>query len=316
MTDDQDLREDEEENEELLLALEESLCCKRMSPEAEMCQAEMKPYQMPDSMEVRLCVASFLLWSELVTHSLLCKSWRVLELEDTLWQVYFSTTWPRLARRREAESGGFSQPWRVLFRAQWTRGNHTEDAVEEDWLDFNAAQRLRMPSMDASTSCNLELKEAIRQCREDLLHKGLRVPLETDPEHICSSTCRLHRLNLDDCDAFLCETSGALHQCIQNVPCASCVASPDGCFLVCPVSGRCFPKNNTVNEEVQNDAPPNNDWDPELSAAQQVGRWFEQGYFMSEDQAAAKFGGRRPRWPRPGRSAEAFPFSPKRLRQC
>ena len=29
-----------------------------------------------------------------------------------------------------------------------------------------------------------------------------------------------------------------------------------------------------------------------------------RGYFMSEDQAAAKFGGRRPRWPRPGRSAE------------
>lgn len=84
MTDDQDLREDEEENEEpepvgrfwkkleldrsedvwnclqwrtcwiphdctgstcfeeLLLALEESLCCKRMSPEAEMCQAGNK----------------------------------------------------------------------------------------------------------------------------------------------------------------------------------------------------------------------------------------------------------------------------------
>jgi len=115
-------------------------------------------------------VASFLLWSELVTHSLLygsqiaviggsveaeflevtrvmlwsfllrypaktgfrCKSWRVLELEDTLWQagilakkrtlvirhfhmtylplqlddqVYFSTTWPRLARRREVGEG-------------------------------------------------------------------------------------------------------------------------------------------------------------------------------------------------------------------
>ncbi len=25
----------------------------------------------------------------------------------------------------EAESNGFSQPWRVLFRAQWSRGNHT-----------------------------------------------------------------------------------------------------------------------------------------------------------------------------------------------
>ena len=128
------------------------------------------------------------------------------------------------------------------------------------------------------------------------------------------------------------------------------VASPDDCFLVCPLSGYCFPKNNTVNEEVsfvscfwrvdscpmtdacvfvyfwvslhakchvlspwarnslesevQNDAPPSNDWehasaaligsrqctlswtcpplwrnskDPELSVAQQVGRWFEQG---------------------------------------
>lgn len=171
--------EDLEEDVDLLLALEESLCCKRVSLENEACQVEMvKPgHQIPDSMEVRLCVASFLLWSELVASSILCKAWRVLELEDTLWQVYFSTTWPRLARRREAVSGGFSQPWRVLFRAQWTRGNHKEDAVEEDWLDFNAAQRLRMirmPSMDSlSPTCDSDLKKALQRCREDLFQKGV-----------------------------------------------------------------------------------------------------------------------------------------------
>lgn len=120
------------------------------------------------------------------------------------------------------------------------------------------------------------------------------------------------------------------------------VASPDDCFLVCPVSGRCFPKSSTVNEEAwlalhtfplfrtarckfENEEPSRgrmswwnrlnltldkrkndrfalqgpdtrHEWernlvqsrcsrsdrghvpeDPELSAAQQVGRWFEQG---------------------------------------
>ena len=101
------------------------------------------------------------------------------------------------------------------------------------------------------------------------------------------------------------------------------VASPDDCSLVCPLSGYCFPKNNTVNEEVSfvscfwrvvSDrnwnlrckmmhlqamigSPPQlrlaanalchrhllrhldclTSKDPELSVAQQVGRWFEQG---------------------------------------
>ncbi|CAK9020319.1 unnamed protein product [Durusdinium trenchii] len=282
--------EEEEDNEDFLRALENSLCDHKYGSagsEVEAYQAHGELVRWP--LEVRLGVASFLLWSELVAYSLLCRAWRLLELEDTLWQVYFSTTWPRLAQRWEAIFGDFSQPWRVLFRAQWARGNHTEDALEEDWLDFNAVQKLKPPP-DALSTFESNLQQAICDCRKDLFQQGLRVPIQADAQHTCNSNCRLHRLNFENGDMFLCEASGNLHQCLQNIPCAGCVASPDDCFLVCPVSGRCFPKSSTVNEEGPD---TRHEWDPELSAAQQVGRWFEQGYFMSDEQAAASFGGRR-----------------------
>ncbi|CAJ1375381.1 unnamed protein product [Effrenium voratum] len=279
----------EEEDEELLLALEESLKRggKRSNTGLHETHASSQLVRWPQ--EVRLCVASFLPWSEIVAYSLLCRAWRALELEDTLWQVYFAATWPRLAERREAVPDGYPQPWRVLFRAQWAKGNHTEDALEEDWLDFRAAQGLKSKPTDSSTgSRHLKIQEALQQCREDLQQVGLRVPAEADANHTCDRLCRFHRLHLEG-DAFLCEVSGVLHQCAPSTPCASCVPSADDCFLVCPVSGRCFPKVNTVNEEAT-EAVPCHDWDPELSAAQQVGRWFEQGYFMSEEQARSAFG--------------------------
>jgi len=243
-------------------------------------------------LEVRLCVASFLPWTELVADSCLCHSWRVLEMEDTLWQVYFASTWPRMARRKKAAADDQGLPWRALFRAQWSKGgNRQEDALEEDWLDFSAAQGLeaRVASQRLPVLAWPEkLQRAIQRCREDLQRRNVKVPAEPDASHTCTQHCRFHPLLFEDADAFLCEESGALHVC-ENVPCSCCVASSEG-FLVCPVSGRCFPKNSTVNEETM-DAPVSYDCDPDLSAAQQVGRWFEQGYFMTEEQALAIFDG-------------------------
>eukprot|EP00439_Symbiodinium_sp_Y106_P075469 s3129_g14.t7 len=259
--------------------------------------SQVVPLMWP--VEVRLCVASFLPWTELVADSCLCHSWRILEMEDTLWQVYFASIWPRMARRKKAAADDQGLPWRALFRAQWSKGgNRQEDALEEDWLDFSAAQGLeaRVASQRPPVLAWPEkLQRATQRCREDLQRQNVKVPAEPDASHTCTQHCRFHPLLLEDADAFLCEESGALHVC-ENVPCSCCVASSEG-FLVCPVSGRCFPKNSTVNEEMM-DAPVSYDWDPDLSAAQQVGRWFEQGYFMSEEQALKVFdgsgAGRRP----------------------
>mmetsp|Transcript_30723 Transcript_30723/g.57533 ORF Transcript_30723/g.57533 Transcript_30723/m.57533 type:complete len:318 (+) Transcript_30723:86-1039(+) len=242
--------------------------------------------------EVRLSIASFLPWAELVADSLLCRAWRVLELEDSLWQVYFASTWPRMSRRKKASADPMGLPWRALFRAQWSSGSRQEDALEEDWLDFSAAQGMEyQPLAGACTSApssHMEkVRHAIQQCREDLRRQGVIVPAEVDASHVCTRHCRFRRLQVEDVDAFLCEATGALHQC-QSLPCSCCVASADD-FLVCPVSGRCFPKNTTVNEEA--DVQTCHEWDPELSAAQQVGRWFEQGYSMSEEQALSFFDG-------------------------
>eukprot|EP00931_Biecheleriopsis_adriatica_P043711 TRINITY_DN24977_c0_g1_i1.p1 TRINITY_DN24977_c0_g1~~TRINITY_DN24977_c0_g1_i1.p1 ORF type:complete len:351 (+),score=73.86 TRINITY_DN24977_c0_g1_i1:70-1122(+) len=302
----------EEENEELLLALEESLIPAGPTKRQVLCSLkERRPeaafghWLVHWPVEVRLCVATFLSWQELINFSLLCRAWKVLELEDALWEVYFSTTWPRLARRRKASADG-SIPWRELFRARWCRGSRAEDALEEDWLDFSAAEGLEAKASEAlrptaaqgavlaERAAAADLRRAMRRCREELFRRqGLLVPDKADSTHVCSQQCRFHRLSLENGgDAFICEVSGALHQCVQGVPCASCVVSADDFFLVCPVSGRCFPKNNTVNEEAA-DSVACHDWDPELSATQQVGRWFEQGYSMSEDQARAFFGGSR-----------------------
>jgi len=303
LEDDEDVEDLEEENEELLLALEESLtspakrqaCSPLPALTVSSAQAALGYRLVHWPVEVRLCIATFLGWLELMDYSLLCRAWRVLELEDALWQEYFIVAWPRLARRREAGTQGVL-PWRALFRARWERGNCGEDALEEDWLDFNAAQGLaatvanerRLPTSTSHETSFDTLQRAMRRCREDLRRQGIEVPEVADPEHVCGKRCRFHRLLLDsDEDAFLCEVSGALHQCKEGVPCPNWVSDAEECFMVCPISGRCCPRNNTVNEEAPDAV---HDWDPELNPAQQAGRWFEQGYSMSEEQARDFFG--------------------------
>ncbi|CAE8606794.1 unnamed protein product [Polarella glacialis] len=321
----------EEENEELLLALEESLSSSACGP-APLKRACLgladrdspkanTAHLMHWPVEVRLCIASFLPWKELMGDTLLCKSWKALDLQDALWKVFFISTWPRLARRREAGADG-AVPWRALFRARWARADRKEDSLEEDWLDFSAAQGLEacrgprdetrraapvlaIQEASAKRAAAAELERAVRRCREELMRsQGLQVPVEADAQHQCRHVepgCRFHRLGIDahgsGLDCFLCEVSGTLHMC-KSVPCGCCVRSADGCFLVCPVSGRCFPKDNSVNEEADESGRllgaevTSHNWDPELSAAQQIGRWFEQGYSMSEDQAHDFFGGK------------------------
>lgn len=263
--------------------------------------------------EVRLGVAAFLPWRELVGNARLCRAWRVVEAEDVLWKVYFGMTWPRLATRRAAgaRASGGGVAWRAIFRARWCTAERGEDALEEDWLDFSLAQRLGDgaprppgraaaapgPTAAAQLAAADDLRRALLRCREELLlTRGLHVPSEADGSHICTQGCRYHRLQLDSGgDAFLCEASGSVHQCRDGVPCECCVV--DDIFFICPASGRCFPKEMENCDEAGEaaEAAPVHDWDPDLSANQQFARWFEQGYSMSEEQATEYFDrGRRP----------------------
>lgn len=245
--------------------------------------------------EVRLCVASFLHWQEFVHAGAgLCKPWQALQAEDTLWQVYFQVTWPRYARRRDAKSSTHaSTPWCALFRSRWAEAHRGEDALEEDWLDFDAAldNEKLAATIPGPSAAELDLEVAVRCCRADLSRRrGVTIPVDPDPAHVCSSSCRFSRLNVR-AEAFLCETSGAVHICRPDVACDGSVVSDDGCFFVCPVSGHCVNKNDNF---ISGPAPEaTNDWDPELGASAQIHRWFQLGYDMTEDQARDFFDGRR-----------------------
>lgn len=291
--------ESEEENEELLIALEKSLAKDRSGTDAvkerekdiTACTA-ITVVGWP--LEVRLCIATFLPWTEVVTGSPLCRIWRNVELQDALWKGYFCSTWPRLAQRQSDLRLG-PTAWRALFRARWASKSRNEDALEEDWLDFRAAQGPAPLTGQSISSCrssaaSAELRLALKRCREDLEEQGRQVPQEVVAEHYCTKRCRYHKLGIDAYDAFMCEASGALHECRAEAPCDFCVATTDESFLVCPVSGRCFSKPSDDCEEVPDAAAANpaQAWELELGAAHS---WFEQGYSMSEDQARDYFGG-------------------------
>lgn len=242
--------------------------------------------------EVRLSIAVFVPWSELVRHTLLCRAMWVLEKEDVLWRLYFELEWPRLAQRKVA---GTDQAisWRSLFRSRWGEANRGEDAVAEDWLDFSAAQALGSPMLPAvsgpasgGSSAPEGLQHAIVRCKEDLERLyGIHVPRVV--QGACERACRYRKVPIDGA-AYVCEQCGRTHVCNPSIPCEGSMQNGDN-FLVCPVSGTCW---REAVENVDDQQEAGHDWDPELSAAQQHGIWFEQGYNMSEDQATSFFGAR------------------------
>ncbi|CAK0836661.1 unnamed protein product [Prorocentrum cordatum] len=246
--------------------------------------------------EVRLCVASFLPWREFVADTLICRSWRDLGRDDVVWQAHFRATWPRLARRWAAGPGDRAPRWRSLFRERWAAGHRGEDALEEDWLDFSVAEAsgaegCSRTAAEAAAALDRELglQQAVRRCREELLRsRGVRVPAEAVLDHCCTKLCVFHRVGVEG-DAFLCQGSGRLHVCCEGEPCDACMGSNEEFFLVCPASGRCWPRP-LQPADGKEEGPEQQDWDPELSAAQQHGLWFELGYGMSDAQADDFFG--------------------------
>mmetsp|Transcript_40852 Transcript_40852/g.73783 ORF Transcript_40852/g.73783 Transcript_40852/m.73783 type:complete len:369 (-) Transcript_40852:245-1351(-) len=300
----------------------ELLCAKRPRPSwLTNSTPAVKPSCLAEwPVEVRLCVAATLPWQEFMHHfSLLCRSWAALSKEESLWEAFFQSMWPRLSRRQDLKGNGTvqrrmpvsivqgsSSTWKTRFMSRWSvKENRREDSLAEDWLDFDAARDMGDEGHSdgiGPSVAELTLQVAVQRCREDLLQRrGIVVPLAPDETHTCTRHCRWHRVAAAG-EAFLCEASGALHLCRPGKACDFSVPSHDESFLVCPLSGHCVPWTGNLIEEVAEavvaegalsgsrpvadcEAAERFDWDPELGASTQMGRWFEQGYGMSEEHA-------------------------------
>mmetsp|Transcript_3227 Transcript_3227/g.8063 ORF Transcript_3227/g.8063 Transcript_3227/m.8063 type:complete len:301 (+) Transcript_3227:100-1002(+) len=247
-------------------------------------------------MEIRRGIAGYLPWRDVLADACLCRSWWSLEQDIPLWWVHFLATWPMHARRQVARVSG-QQDWRQLFRDRWLRGDRDGDATAEDWLDFYAAQEAvkgrEVTAVGASGKArslenvgSRDLQLSLQRCRAEVVRAhGIHLPEQVDTKHLCNGDCRFHRLP-DVGDAFVCEGTGVLHQCRKGEPCHICVVSPDDCFLVCPASGITYDRPNYIDEEAPDEVDV---WDPANSESQQIARWFEHGYGMSEEQADTFF---------------------------
>jgi hypothetical protein len=251
--------------------------------------------------EVKIAVAAFLPWREVARHAQISIAWRGLEQSESLWEKYFRIEWPRLYHRKAFAATRERLSWRTLFRQRWAQGYRNEDAEEEHWNDLSAALDLCNGSKAKvtvkSVSEEQQIHHAVRRFKEDLLRlHGLNVPPSTSElggNALCVPKCKYRAVPIDgqlERRLFVCELCADVHICRLGTPCDGALLSHDNAFLVCSVSGLCF-ANLSHRVEDDADAPAVvNDWDPELSAAQQHGRWFEQGYFMSEEQADDYFG--------------------------
>lgn len=242
--------------------------------------------------EIRRGIAGYLPWREIIADARVCKTWRALAQDTPLWWTLFRLTWPLHALRQAARAAG-PQDWPELFRSRWQRGEVDGDGDAEDWLDLFATQPSNS-TCEAAGSDHLvndpdRLQQALKSFRAALLQtRGICMPEGCDGAHWCDSGCCFHKLP-DATDAFVCESSGVVHQCSRGRPCGMCVVSSDGCFLVCPASGMSYERLNYIDEEAAEDVEV---WDPGISELEQVSRWFEEGYNMSEEQATAAFGSR------------------------
>jgi len=263
------------------------------------------------AVEVKSAVVTFLPWRELPGVARISQSWRSLEQSETLWKEYFRIQWPRLFCRKAASHPQGAVGWRVLFRQRWAEPNHNEDDEEEHWNDFSAAldiwktsgtqKKMPLETPEKTLPEHQQIEHAVDRFKED--HLRLRsicipaCPVEKGTSEHCAQKhgkCR-HRVvpiagKLDGC-LFVCERCADVHVCRRDEPCDGAVLTSANEFLVCTVSGRCFDPSRHCWAEDPAEAVATHDWDPDLSAAQQHGRWFEQGYFMDEDQADEFFDG-------------------------
>lgn len=288
-------------------------CLVRAAPDSEAGPASTQggafgPADWP--IEVKSAVAAFLPWRELPRGARISQSWRVLERSDPLWKEFFRIQWPRSFHRKAAAHPQGGVPWRALFRQRWAEPNRNEDAEEEDWNDFSAAldlwkdsgpldRSLAMQPLVKTLSEEQQVRHAVNRFKEDRLRLHSidvpAAPIERGAAAHCAQQhlkCRHQPVPIDgklDGCLFVCERCADVHICRPLVPCDGAVLSGNNEHFVCTVSGNC--SDSGIREDRGGDSVAVHDWDPDLSASQQHARWFEQGYFMDEEQADDYFDG-------------------------
>lgn len=197
-----------------------------------------------------LCVLKYLSAEDLLQLASSSRLLRDKATDDALWRRLYGLRWKALTR--EERSAMHSQgSWMKRYRARdASEARHAmegaSDAVRGYYVDMHVAKRSLAPSRAWDDVSELALvyptlAEVVDAYRKE---KGLLDVEGKHVHHVCSgNTCTFHKVG----DAFVCEQTGRVHVCDET--CRERIVDPTSELLVCSVSGRCFDRWVSQEEE-------------------------------------------------------------------
>ncbi|KAH7281168.1 hypothetical protein KP509_36G033500 [Ceratopteris richardii] len=184
---------------------------------------------------------------DLVTCAIVCQFLRKVASDESLWRRLYCLRWglPSTSKQKTQLRGC---AWKQLYferdkadMIEFVRNTPTE--FREYYIQMQAAKRSQAPLpaqiKDDFIILDTTVADEITSWRNS---KGL--PDVYVADHVCSGkTCSYSQIG----DVFLCEKTGRAHVC--DDACRETVLDPSNDLLVCTISGRCFDRWLSAEEE-------------------------------------------------------------------
>lgn len=242
-------------------------------------------------MELYVHVLKFLSPEDLSTVGTVCRVLRLATADESLWRRLCCLRWgaPGVGERG-------SQPrvtaWKKLYFQKDTSDmrdfmvNIPPDCpadVRRIFVQFQASKRSQAPCPDQLRDEEVVGRES--ELAEQISAWRRRHNVTDVCTHVCSGqACSYHKIG----DVFLCERTGRAHVCDES--CREQVLDPENEMLVCAISGRCFERWLSPQEEDEEEqgrlqvaeGAAMDDQEP-LMGAGRLGRAYCLGYDCDDD---------------------------------
>eukprot|EP00271_Cylindrocystis_brebissonii_P013054 TRINITY_DN32605_c0_g1_i1.p1 TRINITY_DN32605_c0_g1~~TRINITY_DN32605_c0_g1_i1.p1 ORF type:complete len:415 (-),score=61.58 TRINITY_DN32605_c0_g1_i1:465-1709(-) len=190
-------------------------------------------------------ILKFLSPEDLSSCSMVCNFLRLCAADDSLWRRAYSLRWGTRVRPRGL---AWKQSYFERDRAEVQEScqNCPED-FRQYFVHMHAAKRSQAPRPDQPDPLltdDLAAVEAVVAAEVAVWRTRYRLPEVYCGVHTCNGrVCSFHQIGA----VYLCESTGRAHVCDEN--CTATVLDPDNELYVCAITGRCFDRLISAEEE-------------------------------------------------------------------
>ncbi|MCO5567134.1 hypothetical protein L7F22_020820 [Adiantum nelumboides] len=192
-------------------------------------------------------ILKFLSSEDLVTCAVVCQFLRKVASDESLWRRLYCMRWglPSTSKQGTRPRGC---AWKQLYferdksdMIEFVRNTPVE--FREYYIQMQAAKRSQAPLPEQIKDDLIILDTTVAE-QITSWRTSLGLPDVYLGDHVCSGkTCSYSQI----ADVFLCEKTGRAHVCDDT--CRETVLDPSNDLLVCTISGRCFDRWLSAEEE-------------------------------------------------------------------